>query len=324
MTGVSMITTELIEYKSRSEELFFYSPYNFIRTISPAKIASHLFSTVISKFGKTEKDIIIEILTAGERHFFLVSFLEWDTNYFNKNTYKLFTVLYSHQNLTTLASAVKQFKHVFFNTDRKYLFIEIPSEDVLLQQALTDNRFKLLETRLTYFNDMLGNFKNERFCVRKAGEADVLQLKQTAKVMRNKYDRFHADKVFDNETADNFLSTYIENSVNGFADLILVPAENGIPSDSFLTANYLKQDWEELGVKVSKMVLSSVSSATNRGWYIKLITEMTYYLRDEIGSECIFMNTQSTNRAVYKTWEKSGYRLGAVAHVLAFTDYPVN
>jgi dTDP-4-amino-4,6-dideoxy-D-galactose acyltransferase len=74
-------------------------------------------------------------------------------------------------------------------------------------------------------------------------------------------------------------------------------------------------DWDKLDYKISKMVLSAVSSDTNKGWYIKLISEMTFILK-EIGAKSVFMNTQATNIAVLVTWEKLGYRLGRTTHIL--------
>ncbi|MFT4733094.1 MAG: dTDP-4-amino-4,6-dideoxy-D-galactose acyltransferase [Sediminicola sp.] len=74
--------------------------------------------------------------------------------------------------------------------------------------------------------------------------------------------------------------------------------------------------WKFLNYKVSKMVLSAVSAETNKGWYVKLISEMTYLLKD-LGVQAVHMNTQSTNRAVLNVWNKLGYRIGRTTHVLA-------
>jgi dTDP-4-amino-4,6-dideoxy-D-galactose acyltransferase len=134
--------------------------------------------------------------------------------------------------------------------------------------------------------------------------------------MRNDFDRFHSDIMFSTEVADNYLSTYVENSINGFADLVIVPNEQGVATDSFLTANYLKEKWDSIGHPISKMVLSAVSSKTNKGWYLKLISEMTYLLKEN-GAETIYMNTQSTNIPVLYTWEKLGYHIGRTTHLLS-------
>ena len=92
-------------------------------------------------------------------------------------------------------------------------------------------------------------------------------------MMRNKYDRFHAESKFNLIKSDEFLATYIEESIKGLADFVIVPNEKNVNPDAFLTANYLKKDWEIIGENISKMVLSAVSSETCKGWYIKLISE---------------------------------------------------
>jgi dTDP-4-amino-4,6-dideoxy-D-galactose acyltransferase len=193
---------------------------------------------------------------------------------------------------------------------------EVPSEDKDVIQLLNNYKFRTIETRLHYYNNNLNNFRYQRFNVRDANNDDIRNLKKVASFMRNDYDRFHSDWSFDKNQADKYLETYIENSIKDFADVILVPNELNLNADSFLTANICKSFWEDIDYKISKMVLSAVSSETNRGWYVKLVSEMTYRLIDE-GACCIFMNTQSTNIAVLSTWEKLGYKIGRVTHLLS-------
>ncbi|MBL7712998.1 MAG: hypothetical protein JNL13_11050 [Chitinophagaceae bacterium] len=292
-----------------NERLFFYSPVNFVRSINPQTILKQ-------QQEELSGCEVIDVAVGQSSHKFYIKYLDWDSAYFGVQSYKLCFVSFDHADFSKVSAAVQQFlnQHV---AKGAYLFIEIPSEDTLLIQALNANGFKLIETRLTYFNHELDRFNFDRHLVRAATPEDIETLKQVAVSMRNDFDRFHADSVFDNTLADNYLSTYIENSINGFADCVLVPAEPGLPSASFLTAKFLKESWKDYECNISKMVLSAVSAQLNKGWYKKLITEMTYFLRDEIGAECIYMNTQSSNRAVIRTWEHLGYRLGAVHHILS-------
>jgi dTDP-4-amino-4,6-dideoxy-D-galactose acyltransferase len=225
-------------------------------------------------------------------------------------------VLFEEIPFPSLVAAIEEFVKEVVTENNTTLFIEIPSEDLQLIQALGENGFKLLESRLTYFNDQLKKYDYRRFQVREAKKEDSQKLQEVAKIMRNNYDRFHADQTFPNDQADNYLATYIENSIQGFTDYVMVPNEPSVPTEAFLTANYLKNDWEEIGVNASKMVLSAVH-ASCKGWYVKLISEMTYFLRDTIGANIIFMNTQSTNKTVVKTWESLGYKYGNCVHVLS-------
>lgn len=298
-------------FEANKSVLKFYNPYNFNKNIDEKNLLQQQFKSMTDSSNST---IVINI--KGEEYVFVFKKLQWDTEYFKIPTYRLFNIL--GKNNAYLKEAVTVFRKNTLPTGA-YCFAEIPSEDIEVIQALGENCFKLIETRLTYYNNQLQNHNHQRYSVKNAGKNDITNLKLVASKMRNNYDRFHADKIFDVQLADMFLTTYIENSILGYADYVMIPNEKDIPSDSFLTAKYLKEEWNEINCKISKMVLSAVSSETNKGWYIKLISEMTYYLRDRIGSECVFMNTQSTNRAVFNTWEKLGYKLGCTTHVLSIT-----
>ncbi|MCD6064870.1 MAG: hypothetical protein K0R82_2781 [Flavipsychrobacter sp.] len=302
---------------ARRNELFFYSPYSFIRSFDVTQQLRGCVFDEIHKFGTQAGQKVVSINVDAVCYDFYIAYLPWDTSFFGINTYKLQFVLYISNDFDKLCRAVQKFTNDFFKKG-DYCFIEIPSEDFLLIQALNLAGFRTVETRLTYFRGNLERFDHERYAVRIATEKDSDNLMRVASQMRNKFDRFHADVVFDQELADRFLSEYIRQSLKGFADVVLTPAEPGVPPDSFLTAKYLKDTWDRFDVNISKMVLSAVSSETNKGWYKKLIVEMTYHLREQ-GAQYIFMNTQSTNRAVLHTWQSLGYNLGAVTHILSYT-----
>ena len=228
-------------------------------------------------------------------------------------------VLYDHNNIAILEKAIKHFLQKLLTSPNMYLFTNIPSEDINLIQALGSNSFKLIETRLAYYNNDFSSFNKERYKVRAAEKTDIPNLMGVAREMRNNYDRFHADKIFSSDVADGFLAKYVEESVKGYTDVTLVPAEENTPSDSFITANYLKSEWLTFGINISKMVLSAVSGKTNKGWHRKLMSEMTYHLRDQ-GAEYIFYTTQSTNRAVIHNLESLDYKYGSSIHVFSINS----
>jgi dTDP-4-amino-4,6-dideoxy-D-galactose acyltransferase len=171
---------------------------------------------------------------------------------------------------------------------------------------------------MTYYLD-LTKHTYERYAVRAATFEDIPNLRRVASEMRNPFDRFHADPIFEPKKSDEFLATFIEESIKGFADYTMVPNELGIPPDAFLTAKYLKNEWPIIGSNVSKMVLSSVSSKTCKGWYKKLISEMAYHLRSQ-GADYAFMHPASTNKPVIYTYESLRCRLGQVSHILSYNS----
>lgn len=279
---------------------------------------------------RIEKDLVINDLqnslrkckvyvddTNGTNIIYYYDLNTWETDFFGVNSVFLKFIDFDLDDINTLDESLNRFLGMLYEAYGMHnLTIEIPSEDNKVIQALNSAKFRLIETRIHFYNNNLECFNGIRANVRVAKQTDIENLKRVASFMRNNYDRFHSDYSFNQNDADRYLSTYIENSINGFADIVMVPNEPNLPSDSFLTANILRDKWIALNHNISKMVLSAVSSETNKGWYIKLISEMTYLLK-EIGAETIFMNTQSTNIAVLNTWEKLGYRIGRTSHILS-------
>lgn len=306
-----------IFFDLRKHELFYYSPYCFLRNVHEDIIFHKTVKDVLIEKIRDNKIEVIPINIDKRPFLFLMEFLPWDSNYFNIPTYRLHTVLFQSADQTALPDAVVEFINTFFANARKYCFTDIPSEDIFLLQALSGTGFKLIETRMTYYID-LKKHRYERYSVREANNDDIPNLRNVASAMRNPFDRFHADPIFDIKKADEFLSTFVEESIKGFADYTMVPDEIGTPPDAFLTANYLKSVWPELGIKISKMVLSAVSSKTRKGWYKKLISEMAYHLQSQ-GADFAFMHPASTNKAVIHTYETLGCKLGQVTHVFSYS-----
>jgi dTDP-4-amino-4,6-dideoxy-D-galactose acyltransferase len=241
----------------------------------------------------------------------------WESEFFSYKSIKIRFIDYSFFQIQDLNQVLSEFLTYLkeAHSSKIILTMEVPADDKFIIQILNGFSFRMVETRLHYVNNRLAQFKEDSFPVRKATKKDIINLKIVAMEMRNDFDRFHSDLIFNNDIADEYLSKYIENSINGFADLVIVPNEKNINSDSFLTANILKAEWEFLEYKISKMVLSAVSAKTNKGWYYKLVSQMTCMLKS-LGAQSIFLNTQATNIAVVATWEKLGYRFGRATHIL--------
>jgi dTDP-4-amino-4,6-dideoxy-D-galactose acyltransferase len=142
--------------------------------------------------------------------------------------------------------------------------------------------------------------------------ANIAQISAKA---RNEYDRFHADPWFGQERADAFLARYASAAVQGYCDAVLVPDEPGLPIDSFLAISDLQADVKALGVGLSRVVLTAVGPQ-NRGWHLRLVSETVHRAREK-GDQVVLMTTQATNRAVFRTSEKLGFKLGGSSHVLA-------
>lgn len=298
----------------RKNILYHYSPYSFLPSQDKLQLVDQ---TLLPEWFNNDVQAI-EVCEQGFKHVFFVKHLSWDSEYFSMPTYKILGVVYAHSNYFVLRKAVKSFVVLFVNKPKQFCITEIPSEDIWVVQAFNEAGFRLVETRLTYYLD-LKNFVHERYSVRSAKVEDIENLKRVAREMKNEYDRFHADYVYSSIKADEFLATYIEESIKGFADYVMVPSENGVPADAFVSAKYLKSEWHKINNNISIMVLSAVSADTCRGWYLKLISEMAYHLQ-MIGAEYAFMHPASTNRAVIHTYEKLGCKYGKCINILTYQN----
>jgi len=250
----------------------------------------------------------------------MVRHLPWDSQFFQCPTYRLDFSDWTDDDARPVDSLAHTLTALKTDLSRRhsryYLFMEVPSEDLIMLQALGLAGFSLIETRLTYFRDDLDKFDYpRRFSVRPAAEDDIPDLRNVAMSMANRYDRFHADPFFPGPLADEFLATFVENSVKGFSDIVLVPAGFDNMPGAFLSGNFMPDQPALAGVKIGRMVLSAVA-INRRGWYLKLISELSYYFQERGISLC-YLTTQSTNQAVIRVWEKLEYNYGKSTHIFA-------
>lgn len=279
------------------DRAYFHSPLSFLK-----EYQKQLSDGFLSKLSEDEKRFRSKISLFIRR-------LEWDSNYFNVPVYKLEFADWDESVVDptdTLAQELKSLKlELSYLHDEYYLFSEIPSEDLTMLQAASLAGYRLVETRITYFCDDLQQFnRSDRFNIRLATQADIPSLRKVAMEARNSFDKYHADPFFTESVADEYLAVFIENSVNGFADIVIVPAEN---AGAFFTAN--------IELSIGKIVLTAVSKEC-KGWHFKLLAEMSYLFKER-GIQIAYMITQSTNRSVIRNCEKLGYRYGRCTHVFS-------
>jgi dTDP-4-amino-4,6-dideoxy-D-galactose acyltransferase len=286
----------------------FYAPYNFLTNSSDS--VNEWYEELVRAVD-TEELLLFGTDNGVEIYY---RYLKWDSEFFNVPTYRIDYTYIPDSVKNSKESFDSIFTHLKLLHPEFYLFAEVPSEDIQSLTSMTAAGYSLIESRLTYFNDQIQKFEaGRRYATRQANVDDIDALNEVAAGAVNIYDRFHADDFFTSEEADKFLAKYTENSVHGFADEVMVPADG--PANAFLTANYLESSRCMENKKLAKMVLSAVS-LERRGWYVKLISEMTIKFKEK-GVDLAFMTTQSTNRAVLKVWASFGYRFGKSSHILS-------
>lgn len=297
------------------DRALFYSPYSFL------KGAKNLGEDWLKDLQQDFRNGKVECF--GDENGISIFFtkLLWDTDFFGVPFYKIeFIECKDNLDILQIQSSLAKFeKHISASCAEYYIFSEIPCEDIEVIGGFTGGGWRLIETRVTYYRDDLQKFTYpERTEVRNATEHDILELRETSINAINQYDRFHADDFFHKNESDAFLAKFVENSVKGFADEVIVP-EKG-PANAFLTGKYLDSPQSLSHRKMAKMVLSAVSSE-RRGWYMKLISELSFKFKEN-GIDTTFMTTQATNRAVLRVWSKHGYQFGKSSHI--FSKYKRN
>ena len=299
---------------ARTAALAFYSPYHFLRSLNRVR-QQELFGVGAARRHGAEAGE--ELVAAGPVQW-LLRHLAWDSAYFGTPTYRLLTGLFA--DLTSpaeLRAAATDLRAQLAERGAFYAFSVVPAEDIRLLQALTGTGWSLIETRVTYYHDSVTAFDWPRYSVRLARPDESEAIGQIAAAARNPYDRFHADPWFGGARADAFLARYAAATVEGGcgATAVLVPAEEGLPVDSFLAINDLAVDAAVLQVPMSRILLVA-AGPQNRGWYRKLVAE-TLHRAQALGQQYVLTTTQATNGAVHYTLGKLGFKLGATAHVLA-------
>lgn len=291
-----------------------------IRSLSRDKIFEVTKMNLLKEM-KNESVRVEKITIKGHDHYFIIKRLIWDTEFFLRPMHKILAILYIHEDYEILSEAIGQFsKNYFFKTEKNtYCSLEIPSESNVLIQALTAQGFRLVESRLHHYLKDIGEFTNERFLVRKASIEDLENLFKIASYTRNKYDRFHSDVYFNDELADNYLGVFAQETVKGFADMVLVPNAPGVETNALFAVNLLKDEWSIMGANIAQLVLAVVDPNTCRGWYEKLLSELCYYLKEN-GVEYLITNTQTTNKAPIHVNEKLGFKYSHTTHILTISN----
>lgn len=308
------ITKEnLLRYKKR---LSLSNNYSFIRDINSEVLFYDAVLEPAFRNINNECYHVVEILIEKFEHLFVVKKLLWESDYFDFSCFSVELILFKHVDYKILRNAL----NVFIKSNlppNSYFTINVSSEDILLVQALSSTNFNLVETRLNYFLKLNQNIESNNIAdIKEANLIDIPYLRSVAMKMRNRFDRVHADPTFSEEMADLYLAKFAEESVKGFADLVLkVVDDKGIPF-GFLAGNY---PVKISGLNVSKLILAAIDSFVQRGRLIDLLTEMIVRLKSK-KADYLTTITQAANIPAIRAWEKAGFRLFKVTNLYSIKN----
>ena len=298
---------------ARAGVLALHSPTHFLREL-PAAFQQRQGTEAARLFGGKAGEEVLPMSAAKGQ--WLLQQLAWDSEYFGTATYRLFTGLFAAVPAAALVAAAAALRQALAQRGAYYAFSLVPAEDTALLQALTGAGWQLIETRLNFYCPVATATLPPPAPVRLAQPHEAAAIGQISAKARNLYDRFHADPWFGMERADAFLARYAEAAVAGsYADAVLLPNEPGLAIDSFLAIGDTPAEADVSGSGNSRVLLTAVGSQ-NRGWHLKLVAE-TVRRAAALSLPYVLMTTQATNKAVFRTCEKLGFRLGSTVHVLA-------
>ncbi len=297
---------------AHQERAFFYSPASFLH-----KYKTELSQGFLDDLAVAQQQDDLEVFGEGARLF--VRHLKWDSQFFNIPTYKIIfadwddSIIVPRDKLAQIIHALKlelSARHPHY-----YLFAEIPPEDLPMIQAIGFAGLRLVETKITYFNDLNRFSWPKRFAVRDATLEDIPHLRQVASESQNPFDRYHADTCFSGEIASEYLAVFAENSVKGFANAVLVPAVGHDLPGAFMTGDLMSDIGKLIGKDIARGTLSAISKE-RQGWYLRLLVEMFFYYKLQ-GVPLFYGSTQASNRGVIRVLEKLGSEYGKTSHVFS-------
>jgi dTDP-4-amino-4,6-dideoxy-D-galactose acyltransferase len=300
-----------IIFTPSQQRALYYSPLSFLRGHEQL-----LATSFLDGLNKAVNNGVVERIGLDVKIW--VRYLEWDSVYFSCPTYRLEFVDWDPDVIepaTNVAEKLIELKAELLDRHgRYYLFMEIPSEDVVALQALGLSGFRLIETRLTHYIDDLESFEEpSAFPVRVARKEDAENLRDVAMRARNDFDRFHADPFFSDLVADEYLAEYTAQCILGLTDIVLVPNVDRLLPNAFVCGTLNINAPNEM--HIGRLVLVAVADE-RRGWYRHLNSALLIWMKNNGMSYCV-NTTQSTNRAVIHVCEQLGYKYGRSAHLLA-------
>jgi TDP-D-fucosamine acetyltransferase len=176
------------------------------------------------------------------------------------------------------------------------LYLLAATNDMETIRAAEDQQFRLVDIRATFDRTLAEEFGPTTH-VRQACEQDVPALAEIARVSHTD-SRFYHDPGFQVETCNRFYATWIENSLHGYAQSVLVAERNSKP------LGYVSCHWSD---GVGRIGLIAVAASARRtGIGLDLVRASLRTFRDH-GATYATVVTQGSNIASQRLYQRSGF-----------------
>ncbi len=231
------------------------------------------------------------VAPAGNRNPALCTYLEWDSNFFGVRIARLNA---SRLDEETLANALQ-----WCNSNRiDCLYFLADSDHATTPVLAAQNDFRLTDVRMTLARPLTAS---ESFApepgIRLAREEDLPALREIAS-NTHRDTRFYFDRHFDRDKCDQLYATWIENSLRGFAQAVLVAEIANTPA-AYL-ACHLKSDEAQIGL------LGVDAQHQGRGLGTKLVRQFLTWSREQNAQRTTVV-TQGRNLAAQRLYQRNGF-----------------
>ena len=185
-------------------------------------------------------------------------------------------------------------------------------DDTTTIRLLDQGGFQLVGVRVTLARQAPGGSGDVRGHVREAVEDDIPNLRDIAS-SAHRDTRFHADTRFDAARCDDLYATWIENSVRGYADRVLVAERDAVPV-GYLTLHVSNSNTaSDAGGRTARIGLFAVHERyRNQGVGRDLLRSAAHMLTAEEVTETSVV-TAGRNTAALSLYKGEGFETTDVA-----------
>jgi ribosomal protein S18 acetylase RimI-like enzyme len=219
-------------------------------------------------------------------------FLEWDSSFFGRRIAQVNGNALSPERVVDVLDWCDANR-----IDCLYLLTE--SDDALSISVAEENRFGLMDIRLT-FERSLGSFEPapNDILIRAGETRDLPTLRRLAGEI-HRDGRFHYDPMFGKDAGDSLYRTWIENSFNGFADAVLV-ADIADGAAGYVTCKIIGNSIGQIGLIGVDPCCRGVGIGKN------LLSESLRWFGAN-GARQVIVVTQGRNCVAQRMYQKAGF-----------------
>ena len=227
----------------------------------------------------------------------LYDYLEWDSNFFNKEIFRLNTKCYSQSAKSKLDLLIKNKK-----TDLIYLLCR--ADDSKSINFAKQDGFIKVGDKLTYAM-IPKDFKPKSIrggaIIRRSGSNDIKELMNLAKTA-TWTSRYYNDPQFNNEDLLEFYSNWVAKSVTGRLDDLVFHIENNNMICGFISI-------KKSGINFGSIGLITVAKEMEgKGFGSALVSHAVDYMFSSLDCSRVEVVTQEDNKSACLMYEKTGFK----------------